>query len=155
MKIVKLRFWIEMLVLASTVACVLALFLATLGAAAGAAGTQPESASAWQPSPQPQAQTTQTDPARVPSAQSQSYEGIITDTRCGAKHSAAVGMAAADCTRVCVHGGEHFALVDGDKTYALEGEPAALKQVAGQRVTIMGTLNGNTISVSSVHPSGS
>jgi uncharacterized low-complexity protein len=139
MKIVKLRFWIEVLVLASATACVLALFLATLGAAAGAAATEPEPG-------QPQ--------SAVPRAvQPQSYEGIITDTRCGAKHSAAVGMAAGDCTRVCVHGGEHFALVDGEKTYTLEGESDALKHAAGQRAKITGTLSGTTISVASVNPS--
>lgn len=80
------------------------------------------------------------------------YEGMITDTRCGAKHSAAIGMTAADCTRVCVHGGERFALVDGDALYILEGEPAALKRLAGQRVRVVGTLNGNKISVVSVTP---
>jgi hypothetical protein len=84
--------------------------------------------------------------------QTQSYEGVITDTHCGAKHSAAIGMAAADCTRVCVHGGEQFALVDGDSVYVLEGGLAALKRVAGQRVRIVGTVNGNTISVASVVP---
>lgn len=75
---------------------------------------------------------------------------MITDTRCGAKHSAAIGMTAADCARVCVHGGEQFALIDGDTVYVLEGEPAALKHVAGQRVRIVGTLTGKRISVESV-----
>jgi len=82
--------------------------------------------------------------------QGQSYEGVITDTHCGAKHSAAIGKAAADCTRVCIHGGEQFALVDGDTVYLLEGGSEALKRVAGQRVRVVGTANGNTISVSSV-----
>jgi hypothetical protein len=81
-----------------------------------------------------------------------SYEGMITDTRCGAKHSAAIGLAAADCTRSCVHGGEQFALVDGENVYLLDGEMAALKKMAGQRVRIAGTLNGNRISVSAVGP---
>jgi hypothetical protein len=141
MKIVKLRFWIEMLGLASAIACVLALFLATLGAAAGAAagaaGTESESG-------QPQSS------AIPPSVQPQSYEGMITDTHCGAKHSAAVGLAAGDCTRVCVRGGERFALVNGDKAYTLEGEESLLKHAAGQRVKIVGTLSGTTISVASV-----
>ena len=82
--------------------------------------------------------------------ESQAYDGMITDTHCGAKHSAAIGLAAADCTRVCIHAGEEFALVDGDKVYALTGDRDALKRVAGQRAKIVGTLNGNTISVSSV-----
>ena len=80
----------------------------------------------------------------------QTYEGIITDTRCGAKHSATVGMSAADCTRACVHSGESFALVDGETAYRLKGDQAALKRAAGERVKVVGTLDGNTISVASV-----
>lgn len=77
---------------------------------------------------------------------------MITDTHCGAKHSAAIGLAAADCTRVCIHAGEEFALVDGDKVYALTGDRDALKRVAGERVKVVGTISGNTIAVSSVVP---
>jgi len=82
--------------------------------------------------------------------QPQTYDGVITDTHCEAKHSAPLAESAAECTRVCVHSGERFALVDGDKLYVLEGEPVALKRAAGERVRIAGTLNGNTISVTSV-----
>jgi hypothetical protein len=84
------------------------------------------------------------------SNQTATYEGIVTDSRCGAKHSAAVGLSAGDCTRACVHAGEHFTLVDGDKIYVLEGETDALKHSAGERVKIQGTLNGDTISVASI-----
>ena len=80
----------------------------------------------------------------------QTYEGMITDTHCGAKHSAAMGLAASDCARACVHAGEQFVLVHGDHLFRLEGDSAALKQVAGQRVRIIGSLNGQKISVSSV-----
>jgi hypothetical protein len=134
MNATKARFWIEMLAIASAIACALALLLATLGAAGAAAAEEPESGHAVQ----------------SPTLRQQSYEGVITDTHCGAKHSAEVGKAAADCTRACVHGGERFSLVNGDKMYVLEGEPAALKQAAGQRVRIVGSLQGNTISVTSV-----
>jgi hypothetical protein len=82
--------------------------------------------------------------------QSQAYEGMITDTRCSAKHSATIGMTAADCTRACVHGGEHFVLVDGEAVYVLEGDLAALKPLAGRRARIVGILSGNKISVESV-----
>jgi uncharacterized low-complexity protein len=132
----KMRFWVGMLAAGSVVACALALVIATLGTAtpgASAASEQPEPAQA------------------VPSsAPSKTYEGVITDTRCGAKHSAPLAESAADCTRMCVHAGDRFALVDGDKMYILEGNPAILKHAAGQRVTIVGTLTGNTISVLSV-----
>jgi hypothetical protein len=49
-----------------------------------------------------------------------------------------------------VHGGEQFALVDGDALYLIEGDPAVLKVAAGQRVRISGILSGKKISVSSV-----
>jgi hypothetical protein len=75
---------------------------------------------------------------------------MITDTRCGAKHSAAIGQTATKCTVACVRGGEQFVLIDGDSVYLLEGDVAALKQVAGQRVRIVGTLNGTKIAVTSV-----
>ncbi len=132
-----------MLALTSLIAFILALFLATIGAAAGAAGTQPEAAQAAAPTPAEQ-------PPSPSAGQPSSYEGIVTDTHCGAKHSSRVGKTAADCTRVCVHAGEHFALVDGDKAYTLEGNLPALKLVAGERVKVTGTLSGNTISVTSV-----
>jgi len=75
---------------------------------------------------------------------------MITDTQCGAKHSAAIGKMAADCTVACMRGGGQCALVDGDTTYLLEGDPVTLKRVAGQRVRIVGAVNGRTISVTSV-----
>ena len=97
----------------------------------------------------PQAQ----EAAAIFTLRRENYEGIVTDTHCGAKHSAAVGLSAADCTRACVHSGESFALVDGEKTYRLKGDEAALKRVAGERVKLAGTLTDNTISVGSVSPS--
>jgi hypothetical protein len=140
MKVITPRFWIVTVAIVTAVVFVfLALFLATPGAGAGSGAAKPESGS-------PPAQS-----ALAP----QSYEGMITDTHCGAKHSAAVGMTAADCTRACIHSGEQFSLVDGEKVYNLKGNEPALKGVAGQRVKIGGTLDGNTISVSSVAAAGS
>jgi hypothetical protein len=130
------RFWIELVTLCITIACALALLFATLGAAAGAATGEPESAQAVGPS----------------TNQQQSYEGVVTCTRCGARHQTAIGKAPGDCALVCVHGGARFALVDGDKTYLLAGDLAGLRRIAGQRARIMGTLDGNTITVDSVSP---
>jgi hypothetical protein len=125
-KTIKARLW--------TVSVIVMTLIVTLGLiggadAGGAGGRQAQSSSA---------------------VQTQSYEGMITDTHCGAKHSAAIGMAAADCTRVCVHGGEQFVLVDGDSVYVLEGHLEALKRTAGQRARIVGILNGTKISVAGV-----
>ena len=126
-------FWIEIVAIATAAACALALLIATLGVVAGAA------TGALQPSHAKQA------------AAEQSYEGVVTCSRCGARHSAALGRTAADCARICVHGGAQFALVSGDKTYLLEADLYTLKRLAGQRVGIVGVATGNTIRVSSVN----
>jgi len=120
-----------MLVLIGATACAFALFTAMPGAGKSASR---------QLSP----------PASTNSVDSETYEGMVTDTHCGAKHSAAINMSASDCTRACVHAGEQFALIDGDTVYKLHGEPESLKRLAGQRVRIVGSLSGNMISVTSV-----
>jgi hypothetical protein len=130
----KTHFWLKTIGLVCAVACTLALIIAILGTVACTAAAEPQSGA-----PQPAL-------AIVP----QNYEGMITDTRCGAKHSAAIGQTATKCTVACVHGGEQFVLIDGDRVYLLEGDLVALKQVAGQRVRIVGTLNGRKIAVRSV-----
>jgi len=131
------RFWFETIALVCGIACAVALLFAVLGAAAGAAAEEPESGQVGG------------SPSTVP-VRLQSFEGLLTDTQCGAKHSAAMGKAPADCTRACVHGGEQFALVDGDALYVIEGDLPMLKGAAGQRVRISGTLNGRKISATSV-----
>jgi hypothetical protein len=131
---IKARFWIETIAWTTAIACALALVIAVLGAVAGAAAAEPESG--------------QTSPPTA--IRLQTYEGMITDTQCGAKHSPAIGKTAADCTLMCVRGGEQFILVDGDTIYLLEGNLVVLKRAAGQRVRISGILNGKKISVTSV-----
>ena len=77
--------------------------------------------------------------------------GVVSDALCGAKHSM-TNMSAADCTRMCVKGGQGFALVVGDKTYNLRGDSAELDKYAAQKVTVKGKLKGNTVAVDSVAP---
>jgi hypothetical protein len=127
------RFSIELLAICAGIACVLALLIGSVWTGDRAAAAKPQLA--------------QAAPTLIPA---QTYEGIITDIRCGAKHSATINESAGDCTRTCVHAGEQFALIDGDQRYVLEGEPAALKRVAGERVQVVGALNGSTLSVTSV-----
>lgn len=144
MKTFKIRFGLKILALTIAIACASAIFIASVGAGARAGYNEPKSALSAQSS------AVQSELVR-PDVNQQTYEGIITDTHCSAKHSAAFGKTAADCTRACVHSGEQFALVDGDKMYVLEGKPAALKRAAGARVKIAGTLTRDTISVTSVN----
>jgi hypothetical protein len=129
----KSRFWIEVITLGAGAAFGLALALAFVGAVVVAFGLTAEP-------PQPAAQ---------PDRQ-QTYVGMVTCSRCFAKHSAKIGATAADCARACIRDGANFTFVNGDRTYLLEGDPAALKRVAGQRVQIVGALNGGTITVASV-----
>jgi hypothetical protein len=163
MKKSKLRLWIELLAVITVVACVVAVFFVTVGAATGESkieGIDDEPAETHLSQPQlpptqaAQSQSAETKAAQILASQTaatvQTYDGVITDTKCGARHTPAAAGSAADCTRTCVHAGESFALVDGDKIYVLQGEPELLKHEAGQRVTIGGTLNGTTISVASV-----
>jgi hypothetical protein len=145
-------FWIDLIVLVTGITCGLALLIATLGAAAGAIGD--ESAQTTKPTaaPKPSLIAQATSPSatgQLDDAQ-QTYVGFVTCSTCGAKHSAKLGRSASDCVRICVHTGAQFTLVDGEKTYMLDGDISQLKKVAGQRAQIVGEMRGNTISVSSV-----
>ncbi len=125
------RVWVEILWLGTAAACALALTIATPGAAAGAAS----GAVARQETQSPAVQT---------------YEGVVTCSRCGARHSATLGQTAADCTRRCVRAGANFTLVEADAIYILEGDIGVLGRLAGRRARIAGELNGNTIRISSI-----
>jgi hypothetical protein len=127
-------FWIETVALGTAIACALALLIATLAAATVAVTGNPEA----EQSPAPA------------SAQTHTFEGMVTCSRCGAKHSAAQAATASDCARECVDSGATFELVDGERTYGLEGNLGALKKFAGQRARVVGEIRGNTIKVSSV-----
>ena len=126
------RVWIEIVMVGSGIACALALLFAIIVATAGAAVSQSKASGG--------------DLA----TESRAYEGMVTCSRCGAKHSAALDQAASTCVRICVHGGAQFALVNAESTYLLDGDLDALKRIAGQRAKIVGSLEGKTIKVQSV-----
>jgi len=123
------KFWMQILAMVSMVACSIAFLIATVGAAtAGLVG--------------PQADT----------GAQQTLEGMITCSRCGTRHSAAVAKNAADCARICAHLGAGFTLVDGDKVYQLDGDTNVLKKLATRRVHVVGEVEGTTIRISSIAP---
>ena len=122
------RFWIEIVLLASAAALALALLIATLGAAAAATDRERDSS--------------QLNPSGTTS-----FEGMITCSRCGARHSATLDRSASTCVRVCVHAGAGFALVNADATYLLDGDMSVLKKLAGQRARVTGTRDGQMIKV--------
>jgi hypothetical protein len=124
------RVWFEIVAYGTAIACALALLIAMLGAAAGA-----ESETASQAATQPT---------------ERAFDGMVTCSRCGARHSAKIGKSADVCVRMCVHDGENFALVVAESTFILDGDPSAIKKFAGQRAHVTGTLSGNTIKIVSI-----
>ena len=76
----------------------------------------------------------------------QKFTGVITDSMCPeADHSQMkMGSNDAECTRACidVHGAE-YVLYDGKEVYTLSDQKTPEK-FAGQRVTVMGTLEAKT-----------
>jgi hypothetical protein len=134
------RIWIEIVLVGSAISVGLALLLASLGAAAGI----PEASNdALQAAP---AASQKAAPAE------QVFNGMVTCSHCGAKHSPALQRPATVCVRVCVHGGATFALVSADSSYTLQGDSQALKPFAGERARVTGTLSGHTILVRTVSP---
>lgn len=129
-------FWLDTLALSASVACGVALLLAAFGAGAASIGGNHAFAQS----------------AGGPSAE-QTFEGMLTCSRCGAKHSSTLGKNASDCVRVCAHQGAEFTLVRGEKAYPVRGDLDVMKHLAARRVRIEGKLEGNTIEASSVAPS--
>ena len=82
------------------------------------------------------------------------FTGEVGDAMCGRKHME--DEPAAECTRACVGHGSKFALIIGDHIYTLETADktalATLDKQAGKTATVTGTLDGDTIQVSSVTP---
>jgi hypothetical protein len=82
--------------------------------------------------------------------QQRAFNGVVTDSSCRARH-AAPGQSAADCARECVGRGSSYVLVAGEGVYRLDGNTSELDKVAGQRVQIIGMLDGRVLTVSSVN----
>ncbi len=87
-------------------------------------------------------------------AKAQSYTGTVSDAMCGAKHM--MEGDDASCLHACVKKGSKYALVVGDKVYALDAKDQAsldmLDQLAAKKATVKGVADGDTIAVSSVQP---
>jgi hypothetical protein len=84
-------------------------------------------------------------------AHKQIFTGEVGDAMCGRKHMEGTP---AECTRTCVEHGSKYALIVGEKIYILDTTDktalATLDQQAGKTASVTGTLNGDTIEVSSV-----
>jgi Protein of unknown function (DUF5818) len=88
--------------------------------------------------------------ASLLSAQSaQTINGFISEDQCGASH-AAPSASATKCVKGCIARGAAPVLVSEGKVYKLKGGDASVKGLAGQNVTIKGTVDGDTITVTSI-----
>lgn len=136
----KSRFWLELVTLCAIASLALAFGIATLGVSAALAFASSSAA--------------QSVPAEKYQAEEEhaSFSGVLTCSVCGAKHDKRMNQSAGGCTKICLKKGASYALVDGDKVYKLQGNEEYLDKYAGERVTVSGTLNGDTLQVSSVEP---
>ncbi len=77
------------------------------------------------------------------------YVGNIGDSMCGAKHMMP-GASDKDCTLACIKEGAKYILIDpSGKIYQLSDQKKP-EQFAGAKVKVTGTLNGDTITVTSI-----
>jgi len=88
-------------------------------------------------------------PAISPASPGESYQGVVTDSRCGARHIRNSRLNPTECARLCVREGARYVLVDGNRRYKLVGSQEALEKFAGQRIRVSGTRQGETIQVRS------
>ncbi|MHB8502191.1 MAG: hypothetical protein ACYDHE_14765 [Candidatus Acidiferrales bacterium] len=77
--------------------------------------------------------------------------GVVSDAMCGQTHMMK-DKPDAECLRYCVKQGNKYALVVVKTVYTLEGHEAELDKYAAQKVTVKGTLKGETVTVESVSP---
>jgi len=84
----------------------------------------------------------------VSSAKDQTFTGVVSGSQCGIKHSTA-SADAAQCVEKCVSGGASYVLVSDGKVYLLAPQDK-FKGLGGKNVTVKGTLNNVTITVTSV-----
>jgi hypothetical protein len=91
-------------------------------------------------------------PAALAAGKPQAFTGRVSDAMCGASHM--MGGDAAACVHACVGKGSKYALVVGEKVYALDtSDKTALDQLdklADHQAKITGEANGDSIAVLSV-----
>jgi hypothetical protein len=79
---------------------------------------------------------------KAPAAKEQSFDGWISDEKCGAKIDA-------DCAKKCQAAGIRMVFVDTDKNVIPVENPEMLKDLAGQHVTIKGKMDKGSLKVES------
>ncbi len=85
------------------------------------------------------------------SGEQKTLAGVVSDAMCGQTHMMK-DRPDADCLRYCVKQGNKYALVVGKSVYTLKGHEAELDKYAAQKVTVKGTVKGETLTIESVIP---
>jgi len=81
-------------------------------------------------------------------ADSTTVNGIVSDSKCGAKNAGAKG---AECTKACVKKGAKLVVVtDGDQKVIAVDNPDSLTGHEGHHVAVTGTMMGDSMHVDSV-----
>jgi hypothetical protein len=74
------------------------------------------------------------------------WTGYISDSHCGAKGN---NPGHADCAKKCIKEGYPPVFVVGDKVYTIN-DPKKVSKYIGDKVTITGTITGDTIDIEKV-----
>lgn len=84
-------------------------------------------------------------------AMADSWSGFISDSMCGAKHTGADAKDA-KCAQACVkeHGADPVFVSDGKVYKIADDSKAKVMEHVGHKVTIDGSMNGDTITVNEV-----
>lgn len=88
-------------------------------------------------------------------AAEKTWNGTISDSKCGAKHAGGEHdgkkMTDADCTKTCIDGGAKYVFVSGGKVYQIANQDyAGLKDHAGHKVALSGEMKDDAITVSKI-----
>jgi hypothetical protein len=88
-------------------------------------------------------------------AMAETITGTVSDEKCGAKHTAASAKDKS-CVETCVKGGAAAVIVSGDKIYKLAADSQdKVKSHLGEKVTVNGKVEGDTITVDTVETASS
>ena len=83
-------------------------------------------------------------------AMAESLSGTISDAKCGAKHADA-SESDAKCVQSCIRRGSAPVFVSGGKVYNISADSKdKVMEKLGQKVTVNGKLDGDTITIESV-----
>lgn len=83
-------------------------------------------------------------------AAAEEWKGVISDTKCGAKHADASEKSLA-CAQACVKGGSAPVFVTGDKVLKIDAASMdKVKTHVGHKVTVTGKVDGDTVTIDSI-----